>query len=187
MENQENLPDISKPEQKKSKKRPLRTKKRWMEMGQRILNGLANLTPEEAIQTLQYLDQRFNPHITEAERVDADTVYALRSERLRRMGVNPDEWTLFSYTQPAALTANNMDAQFTEEDMKRWSKQLPEGMELFVIQGEISPTSGPDRRNGREPFVTIPHFWEIYTKIKPEGQISEPVSPQIGTPQEPSI
>lgn len=182
MEQREYLPDIPKPEQSRSKKRPMRTKKRWMEMGQRILKGLANLTPEEALETIQYLDQRFNPNLSEAERVDADTVHALRAERLRRMGINPDEWTLLSYTQPSALTSKNLDAQFTESDMERWSKMLPHGMELFVIQGEVSSTSEIDRSRGQEPFITIPHCWEIYTRIKPEGQL-EAAQTQIEGPQ----
>lgn len=183
MENKDHSLDIPKPERKEPKKRPLRTKKGWLEMGKRIMKGLANLTPEEALETMQYLDQRFNPNITEEERMNASTVFALRAERLRRMGINPEEWTYFTSSQPEKFRAGHTDEPFAETDMAHWNQQLPEGMELFVVQGEISSTSEPDRRNGRETFVTIPHFWEIYIRIKPEGQLATPQA-QIEIPKE---
>lgn len=185
MENQEYSLEVPKPEQQKTKKRKLRTRKAWMENAEK-LKDLTKLSPQEVIGVLKFLDGRANPFISEERRINEDITHALRDEKLRRMGLNPEDWTYFTSSQPTELKAGSIDVPFTEEDMARWNQRLPEGMELFVMQGEISPTSDIDRSRGREPFISIPHFWEIYTRIKPEAQL-EAAQPRIEGPQDSTI
>lgn len=160
---EENLPKGYEPSLKKEQKLP--SKKRWSEMVEEMIAITPDTDPTEAFRTIAQIKMSQNPHIPSERRQRYKTVEALRQKQLQLQGLNSDEWAYYTSAQPNEFRAHNTKAPFTELDMERWSSRLPKGLELFVIQGEITP--GSEYTEEINPIKRIDHFWEIYVRIKP--------------------
>lgn len=171
---EEDLPDLHRSSVKKER---LVTKKRWDKMTAEYMELLKNgseMNPKEAFRIIKQMDMAVNPYISEERRNRARVVRTLEKEILRREGLNPEEWIYFTSVQPQA----GWDTPFTDEDMKRIAKQLPSGLELFVIPGQVSPGSNHLKAN----YTTIDHFWSVFVRLKPHEISTTP--PAIEPPKD---
>ncbi len=176
----ENSPEKYRPEAPERKKGKIPSKKQWMEIVRAMLEINPDMDPQEVIERIKAADQRKNPNTNPQQRNEAGIIHQLREEKLIRQGFNPEKWTFYTTgLQPEA----GWDTEFTDQDMKKAAKNLPVEIELLVSQGRISSTSDVDRRNGREHFIEIPHFWETYVRIRPENSLESRV-PQLDASNE---
>ncbi len=169
------------PKPSKERKRKLPTKEEWHEQAKKMLRP-KDLTAKELVELHRFLDDSNNPFKTEEERQNARVINALRSEVLRRHGLNPDEWVFYTTTQPQDMKESKNETQLTEDDMKRLHNLLPDDIELFVAQGVTAPSLISYDKREENVFKTIPNHWEVYIREKP-AQIHS-TSPQIEGPKE---
>lgn len=161
------------------KKKKLLAKKEWTELTRKLLH-IQDLSAHELVELYRTLRSNENPFFSQERRHKEYIVQQLRNERLARHGKNPDEWVFSSNVQPENYSSGNKEG-FTEEDMAKWQKIFPEGLEFFVIQGQILPGSEykPD-----EPFSIKDQVWEIYIKEKPKELESKQLIPKINETNE---
>ncbi len=156
----------------KERKEKLPSKKRWMEMARQYQEINPQTQPGETMRRIRDIQDFKNPNKNTEEREKAVIVNNLRKKRLEQLGLNPDEWAYFYSTQPEGFGSQNMQAPLTEQDMAKISARLPEGIELFVIQGGIS--SGSEFVKEENPYQIMNHWWEIYVREKPYSILEAP-------------
>lgn len=158
----EDLPELI----KQVRKEKLYSEEEWDEIAQKYLEDFSGLDASEVFKRVDQLDMSANPFISSEERMNHRIARALEDERLRREGLNPEEWAHFHITQPEA----GANTPLTDKDMERISKKFPSGIELFVLQGFVGTHTNPLTSNGG----LIDHSWKIFIRVKPnelgEGQ-----------------
>lgn len=173
---EENLPEQYNVPAKKEK---IPSKKSFMQFAREFMEINPQMSPEEVIKRTKQYMEGLNPFKTEDERKREAMASQLRKERLRRLGYNPPEWTYYGTAlQPEA----GWNTEFTDKDMERAHRRLPEDIELLISQGHIAPSSEIDRKRGTE-FYDMDHFWDMFIRVRPQKQLDTP-SVQLDHPSE---
>ena len=173
---EEDLPEIYKPPPKKEK--PLFTGKAWKKIADDVIAITPQTDPLDAFRQIRQRDSSRNPHISQEERNRERVTNAIREERLRREGLNPDEWAYYVGTQPIGYGSRGKPP-IGEVDMERWSSGLPQGLELYIVQGAVSSGSEFHEAN----YDLMDHNWEVYVRVRPNelGEGQKAIEPPAST------
>jgi hypothetical protein len=129
-----------------------------------LVNNYYNINPEMSPEEVYNIAIRYRQYMNSYKNDQQQKEEAKRrNARLLEQGINPQDCVLYEIVQPAGVNRENPTAPFTDQDMEKWIKKVPEGVELFVFHGEI--TAQPPEMMGK--FYNSQSFWEIYM-LKPQ-------------------
>lgn len=87
----------------------------------------------------------------------------LRNLRLEEYGIDPNKCVLFEIVQPKGIaTFSKQEIPLSDDDIRFWKSKLPDGLELFTLQGEITSLQPDELLKTKGKYYNKNTWWELY-------------------------